>query len=457
MNILGDIDCSGNPNYPAATIGDIYRVSVAGKIGGASGYKVSVGDMIVCFTTSVAGTQAAVGANWNIKQVGLQRVIEVTFSTGDVLSLGLNDWQNSITRDWTNNIGRDLGLTVVRDVAMVVGGTWTQTVTGTYAVSGSNFAVGATGKVTAGLANRTMTVGLGSGFVPAIADNTFIGVNIAATLTTGNSNVGVGSIALSMLTTGNNNTAVGRSSLFSLTTGSGNTALGDSALQTISTTSNNTAVGFQCMLAAVGTGGTGFGYRAFYNNTGNSNVGVGHSVGHQNTSGNENCFIGFQSFYQGLTVSGSIGLGTYAGFYETGNNKFYVWNASGASEADGRLKALMYGIMAATTPLQFLTINAHTLISEDLQFTTKAINITSGDAATINSPAGRFRKDATGATFTLTNSYITANSIIVLTPANAAVDVTGTVFTVLAGAGSAVITWVAAPTADFDMNFLVIN
>ena len=98
-----------------------------------------------------------------------------------------------------------------------------------------------------------------------------------------------------------------------------------------------------------------------------------------------------------------------------------------------------------------------TQFTEDITFTTKTINTTSGDAATINSPAGRFRKDNSGAAFTLTNSFITANSIILLTPANAAIDATATTWTVSAGAGAGTITFDAVPTGDFDMNFLVIN
>jgi hypothetical protein len=65
----GTIDCSTNPNYPAADAGWMYIASVAGKIGGASGTDVEVGDMIICNTDgSAAGTQAAVGANWNVIQ-----------------------------------------------------------------------------------------------------------------------------------------------------------------------------------------------------------------------------------------------------------------------------------------------------------------------------------------------------------------------------------------------------
>lgn len=88
---------------------------------------------------------------------------------------------------------------------------------------------------------------------------------------------------------------------------------------------------------------------------------------------------------------------------------------------------------------------------------TKGIDTTAGDSATINAVAGRFRKDTSGAIFTLTNSFITTNSIIDLTPANAAIDATCTQWTVSAGAGSATITFNAAPTSNFDMNFIVLN
>lgn len=63
----GAIDCGTNPNYPAADAGHVYVVSVAGKIGGASGEVVAAGDLILCKVDgSPSGTQAAVGANWDI-------------------------------------------------------------------------------------------------------------------------------------------------------------------------------------------------------------------------------------------------------------------------------------------------------------------------------------------------------------------------------------------------------
>jgi hypothetical protein len=70
------IDCSANPNYPAANRGHTYRVSVAGKIGGASGTVVEIGDLLLCITDSTAaGTQAAVGANWNISQTNIDGAV----------------------------------------------------------------------------------------------------------------------------------------------------------------------------------------------------------------------------------------------------------------------------------------------------------------------------------------------------------------------------------------------
>lgn len=72
----GVIDCSANPNYPAGDRGWTYRVSVAGKIGGAAGIVVENGDLIICQTDGTAsGTQAAVGAQWDVVQTNLDGAV----------------------------------------------------------------------------------------------------------------------------------------------------------------------------------------------------------------------------------------------------------------------------------------------------------------------------------------------------------------------------------------------
>lgn len=72
----GVIDASVNPNYPAADAGWLYRISVAGKIGGASGPNVEIGDMILCLTDGTAsGNHATVGAQWDIIQVNIDGAV----------------------------------------------------------------------------------------------------------------------------------------------------------------------------------------------------------------------------------------------------------------------------------------------------------------------------------------------------------------------------------------------
>ena len=76
MVFKGVVDCSANPNYPAADRGHTYRISVAGKIGGASGVNVEVGDLILCLTDGTAsGDQAGVGSAWSVTQTNLDGAV----------------------------------------------------------------------------------------------------------------------------------------------------------------------------------------------------------------------------------------------------------------------------------------------------------------------------------------------------------------------------------------------
>jgi hypothetical protein len=68
LDFKGSTDTSGNPNYPAAFKGDTYLVSVAGKIGGASGVTVEAGDLYLATADNAGGTQAAVGSSWTVIQ-----------------------------------------------------------------------------------------------------------------------------------------------------------------------------------------------------------------------------------------------------------------------------------------------------------------------------------------------------------------------------------------------------
>lgn len=81
MVFKGVTDCSTNPDYPAGTTGDFYKVSVAGKIGGASGAVVQVGDAYICTADNAGGTQAAVGASWSVMQGNTEQATTTVLGT----------------------------------------------------------------------------------------------------------------------------------------------------------------------------------------------------------------------------------------------------------------------------------------------------------------------------------------------------------------------------------------
>lgn len=71
IKLKGTIDASSNPNYPAGSVGDAYLISVAGKVGGASGKSVDVSDMVLCTANNAGGTEASVGTSWTVLEHNL--------------------------------------------------------------------------------------------------------------------------------------------------------------------------------------------------------------------------------------------------------------------------------------------------------------------------------------------------------------------------------------------------
>lgn len=441
------------------------------------------------------------------------------------------------------------------------------------------------GYISAGLSSGHLTVGYGSGFNSAITRNTFFGVEVGTGVITNGGNTAVGYRAMQDVTTASSSCAFGDLALTNLSTAiAANSAFGSSALTTNTTGYYNCAFGDEALAANLSTNyNSAFGSRALKSSTGGFNTAFGAQAGLNITSQTECVAIGYNAL-QGATTgagtntalgsnagrtlttaSGGLFLGYNSGFYETESNKLFIDNAARTNEADGRVKALVYGIFAAATADQYFTVNGNvtangrmrqtqgadvasvagaialgydgntfeitgtnaiTLISNlgwqngaevTLLFTSTAsiahatatsgtditvlldgtsnyigsagsrlvlelneiggtqawreksrtapaqalIDTTAGDSATINAIAGRFRKDTTGTTFTLTNSYITANSIVLLTLVTAGIT-TGNQLSVQAGAGSATITFEtagvgAAPSANCDVNFMVIN
>ncbi len=98
MVYKGVIDAHENPNYPAADAGHTYKISVAGKVGGADGEQVEVGDMLICINDDTpAGTQAEVGSHWNIIQTNIEGyVLGPETSTVDKIAVWNNVTGNAL-------------------------------------------------------------------------------------------------------------------------------------------------------------------------------------------------------------------------------------------------------------------------------------------------------------------------------------------------------------------------
>ena len=84
LELKGNLDCSANPNYPAASAGDTYYVSVAGKVGGASGVDVDIGDAVIAKADNAGGTQAAVGTSWFVLEKNLSGVLLAANNLSDL-------------------------------------------------------------------------------------------------------------------------------------------------------------------------------------------------------------------------------------------------------------------------------------------------------------------------------------------------------------------------------------
>lgn len=116
--LQGGLDASTNPNYPAATIGDFYYVTVAGKVGGASGITVSVGDAVIAIATNAGGTQAAVGSSWIILEANIPGITTVgnalaTLSNPSAITFLRLNADNTVSARAASDFRGDIGASTV--------------------------------------------------------------------------------------------------------------------------------------------------------------------------------------------------------------------------------------------------------------------------------------------------------------------------------------------------------
>lgn len=203
-------------------------------------------------------------------------------------------------------------------------------------VGGAPFSLAAGGSVSWGL-NALQYPGSGE-------YNTAVGALALTDNSGGYENVAVGRSALQKNTIGHSNTAVGFGALTTNTTGKWNTAAGLAALKDCTTGDDNTAIGDSVLTKLT---------------TGSWNAGVGADTLPEVTTGSNNAAFGCGAGYSApAAAAGNVFLGYMAAYYETGSNKLMIDNAKRASEADARVKALIYGVFDAATANQVIAINA---------------------------------------------------------------------------------------------------
>lgn len=165
---------------------------------------------------------------------------------------------------------------------------------------------------------------------------------------------------------GDYNVIVGAQAAPNLEDADSNVLAGYGAARAATTASRNVVVGTEAgedMLDAWVN--VILGWRTGYQLTnGDYNTLVGARAGTALTTGATVTMVGYESGLN-ATGNGSVFLGHQAGYYETGSNKLFIDNAKRASEADGRVKALLYGVFAAATADQYLTVNGHLTVLED--------------------------------------------------------------------------------------------
>jgi hypothetical protein len=268
-----------------------------------------------------------------------------------------------------------------------------------------------------GTSNYSTFTGINAGKGAQGEYHTGMGYGCAGGLSTGMtaesySNTMFGSRCGRYITSGKFNNGFGDYTLMSLTTGSYNQAIGGSTLYYCVSGSDNNAFGYGALLDATGDGNNAFGRTAGYRQgSGGGNCwfgqGSGYGVGGTYAGCDNNTFMGTAgaynvisncdsnsgfgaySFYT-LSGSGNVGLGFQSGYYETGSNKLFIDNAKRASEADARVKALVYGVFDAATANQKLSINAECYVLERLGIgtTSPTAKLSVAEKGAINADGG---------------------------------------------------------------------
>jgi len=182
-------------------------------------------------------------------------------------------------------------------------------------------------------------------------DNTVIGNDAGAGLTTGFGNTYIGFEAAKLITDSDNMVIIGRQAGNASSSGSDrtvaigydahgssmaadNVAVGYAALQ-FSGAAFNVAIGSSAGLFNSGANAISIGYNANRSNTASETVSIGYEAGYSNSSGTYNIGIGYKANYSKTTNGQNIGLGYEAGTSNTGAGNVAIGFRSGYGTGAG--------------------------------------------------------------------------------------------------------------------------
>jgi len=121
--------------------------------------------------------------------------------------------------------------------------------------------------------------------------------------------------------------------------------------------------------------------------------------------------LGASAGYTGEGAS-CVFLGYQAGYYDTADNSLYIDNVSRASLADGKAKALIYGIFAAAPANQYLYFNANVSLGVATVAPDSTLHVLGASAGTV-----------TSATDLMTLEDDTSNGLSILLPNTATASI----------------------------------
>lgn len=207
----------------------------------------------------------------------------------------------------------------------------------------------------------------------------------------GLNNTFLGRISGSLTASGSANVGVGVASLGSVTSGSYNVAIGFTALRALTTTHNNVAIGYESLRFGSPGNNVAAGFRTGLNQSGSSNIFLGHNVGAGVAgSGTNNIFIG--TFSAGAVTTGSyntsIGVLTCVDLNTGSNNTSVGYEGIRYFTTASANTALGYRSLRGVTLVSTGGSNTALGISALQNVTTGTNNTAAGQSAGLNVAGG---------------------------------------------------------------------